>query len=432
MGNFFGIFGVIAILGVAFLMSRDKKAINWALVAKGLTLQLIIALFILKFPPGKAFFAFVGNLIKHLLAFADKGGEFVFGVLVNKPEVFNELFGDGSGFIFAFKIVPTIIFVAVLVNIAYHIGLMQRIVSFVAKIVYKLMKVSGSEALSNVASAFVGQVEAQILIKPYVAGMTRSELLASMTGSMACIAGGVMAVYISLGVPAEYLLAASLMPVPGGLVISKMVYPETNQSETMGEIKLEVKKTHANLIDAMAHGASEGMRISINVIAMLVGFLAVIAMIDAILGYTGRGLAVVAAQIGFSGIDFASLSLNKILGSIFSVFAWLMGVPGSDAFTVGSLMGTKMAINEFVAYMNLAPIIHGTSDIVLSPKSIVIASFALCGFANFGSIAVQVGGIGEIAPNRRSDLAKLGIRALICGTLASYLSATIAGILSSF
>ncbi len=396
MDRFFGIFGIITILGIAFLISRDKKAIDWRLVWTGLGLQLLIAVFILKVPPGKVFFSGIGELIKKLLDFADKGGEFVFG-----PE---------NGFIFALKIVPTIIFVAVLVNIAYHTGIMQRVVSFAARIVYKIMGVSGSEAISNVASAFVGQVEAQIMIKPYVAGMTRSELLASMTGSMACIAGGVMAVYISMGVPAEYLLAASLMAAPGALVISKIVYPETRQSETRGEVKLEVRKTHANLIDAIAHGASDGMRISINVIAMLIGFLALIAMIDALLGLWG-------------------LSLNLILGTVFSVFAWLMGVPWDEAFTVGSLMGTKMAINEFVAYMNLAPVIDGTSDIVLSQKSIVIASFALCGFANLGSIAIQVGGIGEIAPNRRADLAKLGIRALICGTLASYMSATIAGIL---
>ncbi len=430
MGNFFGIFGIIAILGIAFLMSRDKKAIDWKLVGKGLGFQLLIALFILKLPPGKYIFEKIGDIIRQLLNFADQGGEFVFGILVNKPDIFEQVFGEGSGFIFAFKIIPTIIFVAVLVNIAYHIGLMQKIISFVAKIVYKLMGVSGSEALSNVSSAFVGQVEAQIMIKPYVSGMTRSELLASMSGSMACIAGGVMAVYISLGVPAEYLLAASLMAVPGALVISKIIYPETEKSETRGEIKLEVKKTHANLIDAMAHGASDGMRISISVIAMLIGFIAIIAMIDALLGYIGGVFSIIAPNLGLTGINFSGLSLKSLLGGIFSVFAWLMGVPWEDTFTVGYLMGTKMALNEFVAYMDLAPIIKGTADVVLSPKSLVIASFALCGFANFGSVAIQVGGIGEIAPNRRADLAKLGIRALICGTLASYLSATIAGMLT--
>ena len=290
------------------------------------------------------------------------------------------------------------------------------------------MGVSGSEALSNAASAFVGQVEAQILIKPYVASMTNSELLASMAGSMACIAGGVMAVYISMGVPAEYLLAASVMAAPGALVISKLVFPETQESETKGKIKLEVKKTSANLLDAIAHGASEGMRISINVIAMLIGLIALINMIDAVLGCIGTVSANIGLSLGFVGIDLHHLSLSGILGRIFSILAWLMGVPWNESATVGSLMGTKMVINEFVAYLNLVPMIKGTAA-VLSPKSIVIASFALCGFANFSSIAIQVGGIGELAPNRRADLAKLGFKALICGTLASYLSATIAGIL---
>jgi CNT family concentrative nucleoside transporter len=304
---------------------------------------------------------------------------------------------------------------------------MQKIVAFVAKIVYKLMGVSGSEALSNVASAFVGQVEAQIMIKPYIPSMTMSELLASMAGSMACISGGVMAVYIGMGVPAPYLLAASVMAAPAALVISKIVYPETQESETRGDIKLEVKKTSANIIDAISHGASEGMRISINVIAMLIGFIALIAMIDAILGWTGHIIAHFTGVTTVLGIDFNHLSLNAILGSIFSIFAFLMGVPFKDASSVGSLLGTKLVINEFVAFSNLAPMIHNSA---LSAKSVIIASFALCGFANLSSIAIQVGGIGELAPNRKRDLAVLGVRALICGTLASYLSATIAGILS--
>jgi len=427
LDRFFGIFGIIVILGIAYLMSNNKKAINWRTIISGLVFQLCIAIFVLKTPWGQFIFGKLGEGIGYLLDFANKGGDFVFGVLVNQP-ILDKVLGEGNSFIFSLKLIPTIIFVAVLVNIAYHIGLMQKVVAFVAKIVYKIMGVSGSEALSNAASAFVGQVEAQILIKPYVASMTNSELLASMAGSMACIAGGVMAVYISMGVPAEYLLAASVMAAPGALVISKMVFPETQESETKGEIKLEVKKTSANLLDAIAHGASDGMRISINVIAMLIGLIALINMIDAILGAAGTVSANIGLNLGFVGIDLHHLSLSGILGRIFSVFAWLMGVPWHEAATVGGLMGTKMVINEFVAYLNLAPMIHGTAT-VLSPKAIVIASFALCGFANFSSIAIQVGGIGELAPSRRADLAKLGFKALICGTMASYLSATIAGIL---
>jgi CNT family concentrative nucleoside transporter len=289
------------------------------------------------------------------------------------------------------------------------------------------MGVSGSEALSNVGSAFVGQVEAQIMIKPYISGMTKSELLASMAGSMACIAGGVMAVYISMGVPAEYLIAASIMAAPGALVIAKIVYPETEVSETKGTVKIEIKKAHANLMDAISHGASDGMRISLNVIAMLLGFIALIAMVDAGLGYLGRALYYnTSMDLSMIGISLKELSLKEILGSVFSVFAYLMGVPSKDTHLVGALMGTKLVINEFVAYSNLSPMIAAG---VLSKKSIVIVSFALCGFANFSSIAIQVGGIGELAPDRRADLAKLGFKALICGTLASYLSATIAGLL---
>jgi CNT family concentrative nucleoside transporter len=425
MERFQGIFGILLILGLAFLFSKNRKAINYRLVFSGMGIQLGLALFILKTETGQQLFLVLGNAIKKLLDLADKGGEFVFGGLM-KPELLKPIFGDAYSFLFMFKIIPAIIFVAVLVNIAYHIGLMQILVSVFARIVHKLMGVSGSEALSNVSSAFVGQVEAQIMIKPYIQSMTMSELLASMSGSMACIAGGVMAVYISMGVPAPYLLAASIMAAPGALVISKIVWPETEESVTKGTVKLEVKKNHANLLDAISHGASDGLKVSLNVIAMLIGFIALIALADVCLAKLAE-----MPNIFISGdmtpiVGSEIISLNKIFGSIFSVFAWTMGVPSEDIFTIGSLMGTKMVINEFVAYSNLAPLIK---DHLLQPKSVVIASFALCGFANFSSIAIQVGGIGELAPSRRADLAKLGFRALFCGTLASYLSATIAGML---
>lgn len=425
MERFTGLLGVIVILGIAFLVSNNRKAINYRLVLSGLGIQLLMALFILKTSIGQQLFYSLGNAIKELLEMADKGGEFVFGGLV-RPDLLKPLLGDAHSYVFIFKIMPAIIFVAVLVNIAYHIGLMQIIVSFFARIVHFLMRVSGSEALSNVASAFVGQVEAQIMIKPYISSMTMSELLASMSGSMACIAGGVMAVYISMGIPAPYLLAASIMAAPAALVISKIVWPETEESPTKGAVKLEVKKVHANLLDAIAHGASDGLKVSLNVMAMLIGFIALIALFNAILGKVGLLMAAGNIDLSAIGIDVNQLSLNAIFGSIFSVFAWLMGVPAADTFTVGSLMGTKMVINEFVAYSQLTPMINQQT---LMHKSVVIASFALCGFANFSSIAIQVGGIGELAPSRRSDLAKLGFRALLCGTLASYLSATIAGIM---
>ena len=423
MERFTGLIGVVLIFAIAFLMSNNRKAINYRLVISGLAIQISLAVFILKIPIGKSIFAWLGSAVTKILNFSQAGAAFVFGPLVNTANM-SKAFGNGNEFIFFFNIIPTIIFVAVLVSVAYYLGIMQRVVKFIAYIVYKLMGVSGSEALSNVASAFVGQVEAQIMIKPYLKGMTMSELLASMTGSMACIAGGVMAVYIALGVPAEYLIAASLMAAPAALVISKIVWPETEISETKGKVSLEIKKTNANLVDAISHGASDGLKVGLNVVAMLIGFIAIIALVDFVLGKIGFGLHSLGLTLSFIGINLQTLSLNQILGSLFSIFAYAMGVPGKDIQIAGSLMGTKMVINEFVAYLDLAKIKE-----TLDPKTILITSFALCGFANFSSIAIQVGGIGELSPERRTDLAKLGMRALICGTLASYLSATIAGIL---
>jgi CNT family concentrative nucleoside transporter len=425
MERWTGLLGIAVILGIAFLLSSNRKAINYRLVLSGLGLQLGLALFILKTKPGELLFGKAGAFITKLLNFADKGGEFVFGGLI-RPDLLKPIFGEQYSFLFMFKIMPTIIFVAVLVSMSYHLGIMQRVVSLIAKLVHSLMQVSGSEALSNVASAFVGQVEAQIMIKPYLNTMTRSELLASMAGSMACIAGGVMAVYISMGVPAAYLLAASMMAAPAALVISKIVLPETEESATKGAVKLEVKKIHANLLDAISHGAADGLKVSLNVIAMLIGFIGLIALVNAFLGWSGRLVGATGANLSGIGIDINQLSLDTLFGTLFAGFAFVMGVPTSEIGTVGSLLGTKMVINEFVAYANMSPMIANQT---LSPKAIIIASFACCGFANFSSIAIQVGGIGELAPERRRDLAQLGFKALICGTLASYLNATIAGIL---
>ena len=414
MERFTGLIGIALILGLAFALSNNRRAINYRLVGTGLALQLGLAVFILKTTVGQRIFQFLGAAITKILDFSKEGAAFVFGPMVNSA-VLSRAFGPSNTFIFFFSIIPTIIFVAVLVSMAYHLGIMQRVVAVVARGVHWLMGVSGAEAVSNVASTFVGQVEAQIMIKPYLPGMTMSELLASMTGSMACIAGGVLAVYIALGVPAPYLLAASLMAAPGALVISKIVYPETEVSETKGTVKLEVKKQDANLVDAISHGASDGLKVGFNVVAMLIGFIALIALINYLLGKAGLL------------IGLPQLSLKFILGYLFAGFAWAMGVPGKDITTVGGLMGTKMVLNEFVAYLDLTALQKTAS--ALSPKGLLISSFALCGFANFSSIAIQVGGIGELAPSRRSDLAKLGFKALICGTLASYLSATLAGLL---
>lgn len=425
MDRFFGIFGIIVIFSIAVLMSNNRAKINLRTVIPGFVLQILLAIFVLKTPPGKIIFEYIGKFIQKILEFSDQGANFVFGFLNNNPGRLNELFGAGAGFIFAVKLLSTIVFILVLVNILYYFGIMQKIVAFFAKIMYKIMDVSGAEALSNVASAFVGQVEAQIMIRPYLKSMTNSELLASMTGSMACIAGGVMAIYVALGIPAQYLLAASIMAAPGALVISKIVFPETEEPKTKNEIKLKIETDYVNLIDAIAHAASDGMKVSLNVIAMLIGLIALIGMIDWVLGGLGWFLATkLHLSLSFINIDLAHLSLKEILGSIFSLFAFVMGVPLKETPAVGALMGTKLVFNEFIAYMDLTAI-----KSTLSHKSTVIASFALCGFANLGSIAIQIGGIGSLAPERRQDLAKLGIKALICGTLASYLSASIAGIL---
>lgn len=426
MERFTGLIGIALILGIAYLLSNNRKAINARLVVSGLALQLALAVFVLKTSIGQNSFQYLGDKIKRLLEMADKGGEFVFGGLM-RPDLLHPIFGDHYSFLFMFRIMPTIIFVAVLVSMAYHVGIMQIVVSAIARAVHFLMRVSGSEALSNVASTFVGQVEAQIMIKPYISTMTMSELLASMSGSMACIAGGVMAVYISMGVPAPYLLAASIMAAPASLVIAKIVWPETEESATKGAVKLEIKRAHANLLDAISHGAADGLKVSLNVIAMLIGFIALIALVNAVLIKIGTLLAMTGMNLDIIGINLNNFTLDSIFGAVFSVFAWAMGVPAAETHTVGTLLGTKLVINEFVAYANLSPMIAAHQ---LSPKALIIVSFALCGFANFSSIAIQVGGIGELAPDRRKDLAKLGFKALICGTLASYLSATMAGILS--
>jgi concentrative nucleoside transporter, CNT family len=424
MGRFTGVIGILIILGLAFLLSNNRKKVNYRLVITGLILQLLLAFFILKVRVGQEIFFWLGKAINKLLDFSKEGGLFVFGDLTRVTQILPD--GIVKSGVFLFILLPTIIFVCVLVAMAYHVGLMQRIIAIMARFVHRVMRVSGSEALSNVASIFVGQVEAQIMIRPYLSGMTMSELLASMTGSMACIAGGVMAVYISMGVPASYLLAASLMAAPGALVISKIVFPETEESETKDRIKLEVRKEHSNIMDAISHGASDGMKISLSVIAMLIGVIALIALVDALLGYFGHFLSWTGLSLNPLGLNADNLRLKDVFGAFFRLFAIVMGVPPSESLNVGSLMGTKMVINEFVAYSDLSPMIKQG---LLSAKSVIISSFALCGFANFSSIAIQLGGIGVLVPDRRTDLAKLGFKAMLCGTMASYISAALAGIL---
>ena len=410
MERFQGLAGIALIFLLAFLFSNNRKAINYRLVLSGVALQVLIAVLVLKIPPVTRFFQMLGKGMEKIEQFAKEGANFAYGGIaaVDHTGAVQNYSSPGI-FVFAFNITATIILVCILVAILYHIGFMQRVVSVIAKAMNFIMRVSGAEALSNVASAFVGQVEAQVMIRPYLSGMTKSELLASMSGSLACIAGGILIVYANMGAKAEYLIAASLMAAPGALVISKIVFPETEPSQTMGKVKLEVKSDYSNLIDAISHGAADGFKISMNVIAMLIGFIALIALINWSLGHIWDGL-----------------TLDYIFGKIFFPFAWSMGIPTEDISSAATLLGQKLTINEFVAFKNL------TSDAVpvVTEKGLLIISIAICGFANFSSVGMQIGGISALVPERRADLAKLGMKALLCGTLASYLSATIAGILS--
>ena len=424
MDRFFGIFGIILIFGIAFLMSNNRKAINYKTVGTGFALQILLAVFVFKVPLGRALFLNIGLFIQKILDFAKEGGAFVFGHLIDNVKL-GELFGAGAN-VFALQLVSSLIFMMILVNILYYYGIMQRVVPIFGKAMNKLMSVSGAEALSNVASAFVGQIAAQIMIRPYLAKLTRSELLASMAGSMACISGATMPIYIGLGIPAQYLLASSIMAAPGALVLSKIIYPDTHQTETSEDFTITYskrKKPYINVFDAISAGASEGMKVAINVIAMILALVALVAMIDWFLGGLGN-LIVKYLHINFASFDLTQLSLRLILGKIFAVFAFFMGVPMHEATTVGSLMGTKLVLNEMVAYVDLTQLPQQLSD-----KAYLIACFALCSFGNFGSIAIQLGGIGELAPNQRKNLARLGVRALICGTLTCYMSAAIVGIL---
>jgi concentrative nucleoside transporter, CNT family len=409
MERFTGLIGFVMILGIAFLFSNNRKAINYRLVISGIGLQILIAVLILKVEPVTRFFQLLGKGMQKIEQFAKQGADFAYGGIATvsgSGDVAN--YSTPHMFVFAFNITATIILVCVLVAIFYHLGIMQRLVSVIAKAMNWVMRVSGAEALSNVASAFVGQVEAQVMIRPYLHGMTKSEILASMSGSLACIAGGILVVYASMGAKAEYLIAASLMAAPGALVIAKIVYPETEESQTMGKVKLEVKSHYTNVIDAIGHGSADGWKISMNVIAMLIGFIALIAFINWILGHI-----------------WAPLSLDYIFGKLFYPFAWAMGVPKQDLASAATLFGQKLTINEFIAFKNMT----SQTVPVLTEKGTLIVSIAICGFANFSSVGMQIGGIGALVPERRGDLARLGMKALLCGTLASYLSATIAGIL---
>jgi CNT family concentrative nucleoside transporter len=410
------VFGAFVILAIAVALSANRRAIDWTTVAWGLGLQIVFAVIVLKTAVGQAVFTTLGAYVTRLLSFAGVGAAFVFGPLGSGSvwgDAMTRVFGpDGAQYavIFAFQVLPTIIFIAALFAILYYFGVMQIIVRIFAVLMHRVMKASGAEALNVAASIFMGQTEAPLTIRPYLPEMTESELMTVMTSGMAHISGGIMAAYILFGIEAKHLLTAVIMTAPGTIMMAKMLVPETQVPKTMGIVRLEVERTDVNVIDAAGRGTGEGLHLALNVGAMLISFLALIALVNAILHH-----------VPFNG---QALSLERIFGWVFAPVAWAMGVPWKDASTIGNLLGTRMALNEFVAYSRLGPLKPS-----LDPKSFTIATFALCGFANFSSIGIQIGGIGALAPNRRHDLARLGLRAMFAGTLANFMTATIAGFL---
>lgn len=438
-----GITGMAVILAVAMLFSKNRKAIPWKMVATGLGIQFTLAVFILKgtvleqvwSPLGypKIFFSWVSSFFVIVLDFTTAGAQFIFGDLARSPGT------EGSlGNFFAFQVLPTIIFFASLTSLMYHYGILQKIVSVMSRGMQRLMGTSGAESLSVVANIFVGQTESPLVIKPYIDKMTRSELLAVMTGGMATIAGGVMAAYVQmLGnsyalannvsldagrlLFAEQLLGASLMAAPAALVIAKIIFPETDTPATKGAVRIEVEKPDANGIDAAASGAGLGLKLALNVGAMLLAFIALLAMLNYALSYIGD-----ATGLNAMLPDGFTLTIETLLGWTLAPIAFAVGVPWADAVQMGSLLGTKVVLNEFVAYLQLSDLV---SQGVLSAKTMTMATFALCGFANFSSIAIQIGGIGSLAPGRKSELAQFGLLAVLAGSLANLMTATIAGLL---
>lgn len=433
--RFISLLGTAGMIAIGWLFSLHKRHVYWRTILWGAALQILFAVIVLKTGPGRAFFSAMNTAVVTFLGFTEEGARFVFGNLVRNNVPVGLPVGGGidspilpdaqtawanTGAYFAFNVLPTIIFFSSFMTILYHLGIMQWVVKAMAVIMQKSMKTSGAESLSAAANIFVGQTEAPLVIRPYVPTMTESELMAIMTGGFATVAGGVMAAYVGMlsgSFPhiAGHLIAASVMSAPASLLIAKVMLPERGTPETAGKVRMTIEKPDVNVIDAAARGAGDGLKLALNVAAMLLAFVALLAALNYGLGGLGR-------LVGIEG-----LSLQRILAVVFWPVAWIMGTPVSDCSTVAMLMGEKIVLTEFVAYLHLADILASGSP--MTYRGVVIATYALCGFANFGSIAIQIGGIGGIAPNRRHDLARLGLRAMVAGTLAANMTATIAGML---
>lgn len=422
----FGLFGLVVLIGIAWLFSNNKRAVDWRLVATGIALQIAFAAVVLLIPGGRDVFDWLGKGFVKVLSFVNEGSSFIFGGLMNTEQY---------GFIFAFQVLPTIIFFSALMGVMYHLNVMQAIVRAMAWAITKIMRVSGAETTSVCASVFIGQTEAPLTVRPYIAKMTQSELITMMIGGMAHIAGGVLAAYVGMlggsdpvqqAFYAKHLLAASIMAAPATLVVAKLLVPETGTPLTRGTVKMEVEKTSSNLIDAAAAGAGDGLKLALNIGAMLLAFIALIALLNAPLTWFGEAT-------GLQALLGRPTDLSTLFGYLLAPIAWVIGTPWADATTVGSLIGQKVVLNEFVAYSELSKIVNGqVPGMALSDEGRLIATYALCGFANFSSIAIQIGGIGGLAPERRHDLAKFGLRAVLGGTIATFMTATIAGVLTHF
>ena len=415
MDRFTGILGILAVLAAAWLGSTNRRRIRWRTVAWGLSLQVLFAFCVLRFTFGQQFMAWAGDVINNMLSATFAGTRVLFGELgLPNAGAFGKVISPASGSIFAFQVLPTIIFISAFFAVLYHIGIMQILIRALAWIMLKTMRISGAESMNVAASIFMGQTEAPLTIRPFLSKATRSELMTIMTSGMAHVSGGIMAMYISQGVEAKHLLAAVIMTSPGTILISKMLVPETEIPATEGRVVIPKDEQHKdeNLIGAIARGTIDGGRLAMNVAIMLISFLALVALLDMLLGWVHI----------HTGFHWVPASLGEILGFVFAPVAWLIGVPWKDCGLIGNLLGTRMALNEVIAYIAL-----GAQKAALSPRSFTIATFALCGFANLGSIGMQIGGIGALVPERRNDLAKLGVRAMLAGTMANLISASIAG-----
>ncbi|MCX7175753.1 MAG: NupC/NupG family nucleoside CNT transporter [Proteobacteria bacterium] len=436
---FFGLFGLASLLAITWLFSNNRRAVDWRLVSSGVVLQVLFAAFVLLTPWGSAIFEGLGQLFVTLINFTNAGSRMVLGGMADQSKY---------GFIFIFHALPTVIFFAAFMAVLYHLGVMQWVVKIMAMAITKVMNVSGAETTSVCASVFIGQTEAPLTVCPYIRQMTESELLTMMIGGMAHIAGGVMAIYIGMlagadpvlqQMYAKHFLAASIMAAPATLLVAKILIPETGEPLTRGRVSVHVEKTSANVIDAAATGASDGMKLAINIAAMLLAFVALIAMINHVIGLAGdihldgfQSLNEMLNAGAAPGAAATRLNLGLILGYVLSPIAWLIGIEWNDAVIAGGLIGQKVVLNEFIAYLQLSQTAIGDGPGAISEHSRLVLTYALCGFANFSSIAIQIGGIGSLVPERRSDLARFGLRAVLGGSVATLMTATIASVLLHF